>query len=188
MKRIKWGHLIVIIIVIILSLISIFYYGKNVKFGLDLRGGVHLVLQASQIIETEETASTKSEDTTKKEGEVQTAQEEQPQESEQSPEEQKTSQEEQPETTESTRKITAADLEKTKSVIEKRINALGVSEVLVTISGNDRIIVDIPGYTNIEEAKNIIGRIAVLTFKDEEGNVLITGKNQKCNIFISSNK
>jgi len=179
MKRIKWGHLIVIIIVIILSLISIFYYGKNVKFGLDLRGGVHLVLQASQIIETEETASTNSEDTTKKEGEVQTAQEEQPQESEQSPEEQKTSQEEQPETTESTRKITAADLEKTKSVIEKRINALGVSEVLVTISGNDRIIVDIPGYTNIEEAKNIIGRIAVLTFKDEEGNVLITGKNLK---------
>jgi len=57
MKRIKWGHLIVIIIVIILSLISIFYYGKNVKFGLDLRGGVHLVLQASQIIETEETAA-----------------------------------------------------------------------------------------------------------------------------------
>lgn len=171
MKRIKWGQLVVIIIVLALSLWSIFHYGKNAKYGLDLRGGVHLVLQASQIVETEET-TTKTEETQKESEETQTTQEEQPKEAEQTPEEQTT-------TAETTREITTADLEKTKSVIEKRINSLGVSEVLVTISGNDRIVVDIPGYTNIEEAKNIIGRIAVLTFKDEEGNVLITGKNLK---------
>lgn len=178
MKRIKWGQLVVIIIVLALSLISIFHYGKNVKYGLDLRGGVHIVLQASQIVETEETTA-KTDETAKKEGETQTTQEEQPKEAEQTPEDQKTTQEEQTAAAETTREITAADLEKTKSVIEKRINSLGVSEVLVTISGNDRIVVDIPGYTNIEEAKNIIGRIAVLTFKDEQGNVLITGKNLK---------
>lgn len=171
MKRIKWGQLVVIIIVLALSLWSIFHYGKNAKYGLDLRGGVHLVLQASQIVETEET-TTKTEETQKESEETQTTQEEQPKEAEQTPEEQT-------KTAETTREITTADLEKTKSVIEKRINSLGVSEVLVTISGNDRIVVDIPGYTNIEEAKNIIGRIAVLTFKDEEGNVLITGKNLK---------
>ncbi len=178
MKKIKWGQLVVIIIVLALSLWSIFHYGKNAKYGLDLRGGVHLVLQASQIVETEET-TTKPEETQKESEETQATQEEQSQEAEQAPEEQKTSQEEQPTTAETTKKITASDLEKTRSVIEKRINALGVSEVIVTISGNDRIVVDIPGYTNIEEAKKVIGRIAVLTFKDEEGNILITGKNLK---------
>lgn len=168
MKKIKWGQLIVLLAILILALWGILGNWRSVKYGLDLRGGVHLVLQASQIVETEETAEKPAEnqekdgsETKKEEDKTQTTKEEQPQEKE------------------VTREITASDLEKTKSVIEKRINALGVSEVFVTISGHNRIVVDIPGYTNIEEAKNIIGRIAVLTFKDEEGNILITGKNLK---------
>jgi len=169
MRKIKWGQLIVLLAILILALWGILGNWRSVKYGLDLRGGVHLVLQASQIVETKETAE-KLEETQEKKKEGETKQEEV---------KTQNTEKEQPPTAETTKEISASDLEKAKAVIEKRINALGVSEVIVTISGHDRIVVDIPGYTNVEEAKKVIGRIAVLTFKDEKGNILITGKNLK---------
>ena len=76
-----------------------------------------------------------------------------------------------------TNKVVFKELELTKSVIERRINALGVSKSKVNIIPNNRINVYIPGYTDIEQVKQIIDRIALLTFKDENSNILITGKN-----------
>ncbi len=58
-------------------------------------------------------------------------------------------------------------LESTRSIIEQRINVFGVSEpVIQTIkTGNDyRIIVELPGVTDVNQAIDLIGRTALLTF------------------------
>ena len=58
MKRIRWGQLVVIMVVASISLWSIWYnFSKDqVKYGLDLKGGVHLVLEAEPIKTTEVSA------------------------------------------------------------------------------------------------------------------------------------
>jgi preprotein translocase subunit SecD len=51
-------------------------------------------------------------------------------------------------------------------VIERRINAYGVAEPIVQIRGNDRVIVELPGVKDTEEAKRLIGRTAQLDFRE----------------------
>lgn len=74
-----------------------------------------------------------------------------------------------------------ADLSKTDSadhtkaisgvvdVINKRVNPTGTSEVLVQTSGGDRVLVQLPGITNIEEAISLIGKTAELSFYQVNG-------------------
>jgi protein-export membrane protein SecD len=50
-------------------------------------------------------------------------------------------------------------------VIRNRIDAIGVAEPVIQKQGNDRIIVDLPGYTDPERAQELIGQTAVLEFK-----------------------
>ncbi len=50
-------------------------------------------------------------------------------------------------------------------VIRNRIDFTGVVEPLIQKQGDDRIIVDLPGYTNAAQAENIIGQTAQLEFK-----------------------
>jgi len=61
-------------------------------------------------------------------------------------------------------------LQSTRDIIEKRVNFFGVSEPQIqTIkTGNKyRIAVDLPGITNVNEAINLIGKTAQLSFKEE---------------------
>jgi SecD/SecF fusion protein len=51
------------------------------------------------------------------------------------------------------------------SVVRNRIDGLGVAEPVVLKEGNDRIIVDLPGYTDAARAEELIGQTAVLQFK-----------------------
>lgn len=60
----------------------------------------------------------------------------------------------------------------TYKIIEKRINALGVSEPEIAIEGNN-IRVTMAGVTNIEDARKTISTTAALTFRDSEGNLLM---------------
>lgn len=53
-------------------------------------------------------------------------------------------------------------------IIERRINAYGVSEPIVQRRGTDRIIVELPGVRNIEEAKNLIGKTAQMEFREQK--------------------
>jgi preprotein translocase subunit SecD len=88
-------------------------------FGLDLKGGAHLVFEA-------DTSKIKSED------------------------------------------IDDA-LKATRDIIEKRVNFFGVSEpqIQTVKSGNTyRISVDLPGVTDINQAINLIGKTAQLSFKE----------------------
>jgi len=50
------------------------------------------------------------------------------------------------------------------AVIERRVNVLGVSEPVIQKQGEDRIVVELPGISEIEKAKNIIGQTALLEF------------------------
>ena len=52
-------------------------------------------------------------------------------------------------------------------VIERRINAYGVAEPIVQIQGNDRVIVELPGVRDTEEAKKLIGKTAQLDFREQ---------------------
>lgn len=57
-----------------------------------------------------------------------------------------------------------AALDGTINVINKRVNPSGTSEVVVQTSGKDRITVQLPGVKDINEAINLIGKTAQLSF------------------------
>lgn len=60
-------------------------------------------------------------------------------------------------------------LESTRAVIERRVNLYGVSEALVQtakVSGEYRIIVQLPGVKNVDEAKQLVGQTAKLEFRE----------------------
>nr|MBN2278821.1 protein translocase subunit SecD [candidate division Zixibacteria bacterium] len=88
---------------------------KAMRLGLDLQGGIHVVLQVQM----------EKLDRTAREGAV----------------------------------------ERAIQVIRNRIDFTGVTEPVIQKQGNDRIIVDLPGYTDAERAEDIIGQTAQLEFK-----------------------
>ncbi|MEW6051335.1 MAG: protein translocase subunit SecD [Candidatus Zixiibacteriota bacterium] len=51
------------------------------------------------------------------------------------------------------------------SVLRARIDGLGVAEPIIQKQGADRIIVDLPGYTDAARAEELIGQTALLQFK-----------------------
>ena len=60
--------------------------------------------------------------------------------------------------------VTPEDMEKSRAIIESRVNALGASEATVQEQGNDQILVQIPGLADTEEALATIGRTGSLEF------------------------
>jgi len=88
---------------------------KAIRLGLDLQGGIHVVLR----VKTEEL------DTAQAEGAV----------------------------------------DRALSIIRTRVDGLGVAEPTIQKQGNDRIIVDLPGYTDAARAEDLIGQTALLEFK-----------------------
>ena len=99
--------------------------GKQLKYGLDINGGVYVLLEA----DTEETGT----------------------------------------------ELTQI-MNQTKSVLENRVNAMGISEAQVSIEGNNRIRVEMPGVENAEEAIEQIGRTAQLQFFLADGTLALTGE------------
>jgi len=103
---------------------------NGISLGLDLRGGVHLVLQAEP-----------GRDSTT---------------------------------------ITDDDMDKARAIIEQRVNALGVSEPYIQVDyQKKRIIVELAGIDNPDEAVELLKTTAKLTFRDSEGNILLDGSKLK---------
>lgn len=88
---------------------------KAIRLGLDLQGGIHVVLR----VKMEELDEASREDA----------------------------------------------VERAMQVIRNRVDGLGVAEPVIQKQGNDRIIVDLPGYTDTERAEDLIGQTALLEFK-----------------------
>ncbi len=117
--------------VIVVVLIGVFAWkpiSQNLNLGLDLQGGLHVVLQADESSGAEVTDDT---------------------------------------------------ITKSIGIIRERVDRLGVSEPTIYAQGADRIVVEIAGVDDPEEAVNIIRNTAQLEFWDEEGNVLLTGEHLK---------
>lgn len=55
-------------------------------------------------------------------------------------------------------------LDQTLEILRMRVDEFGVSEPLIQRQGDDRVIIELPGVTDIARAKSIIGRTAQLTF------------------------
>ena len=63
-----------------------------------------------------------------------------------------------------TQQVDADTVTRTLEVMRRRVDQLGVAEPSLQRSGEDRIIVELPGVTDPEEALEVIGRTAQLTF------------------------
>jgi SecD/SecF fusion protein len=63
-----------------------------------------------------------------------------------------------------TQQLDADTVTRTVEVLRRRVDQLGVAEPSLQRSGDDRIIVELPGVTDPEEALEVIGRTAQLTF------------------------
>lgn len=60
--------------------------------------------------------------------------------------------------------VSSDDMEKSRSIIESRVNALGASEAVVQLQGDNQILVQIPGISDTQEALNTIGKTGKLEF------------------------
>ena len=75
-----------------------------------------------------------------------------------------------PETGESL-EVTEDQMESLKKAIERRVNSAGLGEPIIQILGADRLLVQLPGVSDLQRAKDLIGETARLEFKRREINV-----------------
>ena len=70
-------------------------------------------------------------------------------------------------------------MEQTQAVIEERVNQMGLAEPVVTIEGEKRIRVELPGAEDAQEAIDQIGITAQLQFALADGTIVLDGGNVK---------
>ena len=100
----------------------------NIKLGLDIKGGVYVVMEAQTDLEGEELHNL---------------------------------------------------MTQTQAVIEERVNQMGLAEPVVTIEGEKRIRVELPGAEDAEAAIEQIGRTAQLQFVLADGTPVLDGGSVK---------
>ncbi len=116
-KRDKWRLVLVLAVIAIAAFITFPIEGR-VKLGLDLRGGVHIVLQAKGTPENP---------------------------------------------------VNNDSVERLLAVLRSRIDQYGIAEPVIQRQGEDRIAIDLPGVEDPEAALDLIGRTAVLDFRQVLG-------------------
>lgn len=123
--------LVTALIVLALGVAGYFSYKpiiNNINLGLDLRGGLRVVLEAEE---------TKGEP------------------------------------------VTADTVQKAVGILRDRVDSLGVKETALYPQGEKRVVIEIAGETDPEAAVDILTNTAQLEFYDEQGKLLLTGKNLK---------
>ena len=83
--------------------------------------------------------------------------------------------------------VESGAMEATIRIIESRINALGVSEPLIQQSGDRRVVVELPGLKNPEQAIALIRQTGLLEFVDAGSNFLPEGSTVKTDYVTGSN-
>ncbi len=71
--------------------------------------------------------------------------------------------------------VTREELDTARGVIQRRVNALGVGETVVQLAGSDRIIVELPGVDNPEQAVDALRGTGRLEFIDSQGQFIPDG-------------
>ena len=67
--------------------------------------------------------------------------------------------------------VSIEDMNTARSIVEQRVNAFGVTEPTVQLGENGRILIELPGIDNSQEAIELIQETALLEFVDS-GNTL----------------
>ena len=70
-------------------------------------------------------------------------------------------------------------LNRVVAILERRVNELGLTEPLIQRQGSKRIIVELPGIKDPDSAIAMLGKTAMLEFKDPSGKTVLTGKDLK---------
>ena len=70
-------------------------------------------------------------------------------------------------------------MQRVVKIMEKRVNELGLTEPIIQRQGERRVIVELPGIKDPDKAIAVIGKTAMLEFKDEEGNTVMSGTDLK---------
>ena len=76
-------------------------------------------------------------------------------------------------------KVDEDAMQRVVSIMEKRINELGLTEPIIQREGERRVIIELPGIKDPDKAIETIGKTAMLEFKDDSGNTLLTGTDLK---------
>lgn len=63
------------------------------------------------------------------------------------------------------------------TVIQMRVDELGVAEPIIAAQGDNRIRIELPDIEDVEQARDIIGRTALLRFVGPDGEEILTGAN-----------
>lgn len=71
--------------------------------------------------------------------------------------------------------VTQQDMGTARQIIDRRVNALGVTEPLVQVEGNRRILIELPGVEDPQEALSLIQETALLEFVDTGAQALPEG-------------
>lgn len=71
--------------------------------------------------------------------------------------------------------VTREQMQQLQAVIRERVDQLGIAEPRIQIAGTDRLIVELAGIEDPEEAVELIGKTAMLEFKKADGTVILKG-------------
>lgn len=83
--------------------------------------------------------------------------------------------------------VTPEDMSQLQEIMRKRVDEMGVSEPIIQISGEDRLIIQLAGVNDPDEAIERLGRTAKLEFRDPQGNVILSGSDLKNAQGVNSN-
>lgn len=75
--------------------------------------------------------------------------------------------------------VSKETLDRTKELLQLRVNGLGVNDAVVTNAGENRIRIEIPGIHDVNKALEQIGKTGKLTFVGPNNDVVITGQDIK---------
>jgi len=134
-KILKLAGIILVVAAVAVLAVKPVFPGVNwlpftnlIKQGLDLKGGVHVVLEAKDTPESP---------------------------------------------------VTPESVKRAMAIIENRVNAFGVAEPIIQQQGSRRIIVELAGVSDPDEAVRNLIKTAYLVFKTEDGNTVLTGRQLK---------
>ena len=75
--------------------------------------------------------------------------------------------------------VTDDSVERVIQILSRRINEMGLTEPVVQREGAKRIIIELPGVKDPDQAIKTIGKTAVLEFKNEAGQTVMNGNDLK---------
>lgn len=75
--------------------------------------------------------------------------------------------------------VTKDSVDKLIGVFRNRIDAYGLTEPLFQKQGSDRVVVELPGVKDPDEALELLGKTAHMEFRTEDGKTVLTGKHLK---------